>query len=139
MTDYVDPTREQFGAMMKAPDHEPIHMLNMIRLHARAVYEDGREASGADAYKAYGRESGPIFTRVGGRIVHSWDPAQTVIGPADEAWDMVFVAEYPNAKAFGEMLKDPAYRQAVIHRQAAVANSRLIRLHPRLSGSGFGD
>ena len=139
MTGHIDPTREQFGAMMKAPENEPIHMLNLIRLRERANYDDGRAATGAEAYVAYGKESGPIFTRVGGRIVHSWDPKLTLIGPVDEAWDIAFIAEYPNAKAFGEMVKDPDYQQAVKHRQAAVADSRLIRLHPRSSGAGFAD
>ncbi len=139
MTGHIDPTREQFGAMMKAPENEPIHMLNLIRLRERADYDDGRAATGAEAYKAYGKESGPIFTRVGGRIIHSWDPKLTLIGPAEEAWDIAFIAEYPNAAAFGEMVKDPDYQQAVKHRQAAVADSRLIRLHPRTAGAGFGD
>ncbi len=138
MNAYVDPTREQFGAMMKLADDGPIHMLNLVRLREKAVYEDGRDATGAEAYAAYGRESGPIFARVGGRIAHSWDPKLTLIGPADEGWDVAFIAEYPSAAAFGEMVKDPAYQAIVFHRQAAVADSRLIRLHPRESGSVFG-
>ena len=37
------------------------------------------------------------------------------------------------------MIRDPAYREAVKHRQAAVADSRLIRLKPEQGGAGFGD
>ncbi len=134
----IDPTRERFSEMMKLAHEGPIHMLNLIRLRERAEYEDGREASGAEAYKAYGKESAPIFSRVGGKIVHAWDPKLVLIGPDDEAWDVAFIAEYPSAGAFAEMVKDPAYQAIVHHRQAAVADSRLIRLHPRETGSGFG-
>jgi hypothetical protein len=38
-----------------------------------------------------------------------------------------------------EMVHDPAYREAVQHRQAAVEDSRLIRLRPQEPGSGFGE
>jgi hypothetical protein len=44
---------------------------------------------------------------------------------------------YPTAAAFLEMVTDPVYRQAVVHRQAAVATSRLIRCAPRDAGEGF--
>lgn len=130
MTGYIDPTREQFAAMMKAPDEGPIHMLNLIKLRDKAAYQDGHEATGAEAYKAYGRESGPIFERVGGKIVWSGAPRLMLIGPLEKSWDIAFIAEYPNAAAFGEMVKDPVYQEAVKHRQAAVRDSRLIRMHP---------
>ena len=138
MTGHIDPSREQFGAMMKMEDDGPIHMLNMLRFRERAAYEDGREATGAEAYDAYGKESGPIFKRVGGRIAYAWSPKLTLIGPDAENWDMIFIAEYPNASAFGEMVKDPAYQKIVFHRQAAVADSRLIRLKPGEVGAHFG-
>ncbi len=137
MTGYIDPTKEQFGAMMKAPDHEPIHMLNLIKLRKTATYEDGSETTGAEAYKAYGRDSGPVFQRVGGKIIWSGAPQLMLIGPPEKSWDLAFIAEYPNAAAFGEMVKDPVYQKAVKHRQAAVEDSRLIRMHPRDPEKGF--
>jgi uncharacterized protein (DUF1330 family) len=62
----------------------------------------------------------------------------TLIGPAHERWDAVFIAEYPSSAAFVTMLRDPVYREAVLHRQAAVETSRLIRLAPSLAGNAFG-
>jgi len=62
-----------------------------------------------------------------------------LIGPPDERWDHVFIAEYPSVGAFVEMIRDPAYREAVKHRQAAVEDSRLIRLKPLPVGKGFGE
>lgn len=37
------------------------------------------------------------------------------------------------------MIRDPAYREAVKHRQAAVEDSRLIRLQPSSPGEYFGE
>lgn len=139
MSDVINPTRERFAAFRALPDEGPIHMLNLVRLREHAAYEDGRPASGAEAYAAYGRDSGPVFRRVGGRIAWSGDFAMTLIGPPDERWDICFIAEYPSAAAFVEMVRDPVYREAVVHRTAAVEESRLIRMSPRASGAGFGE
>ena len=137
MNGHVDPTRERFGAFRALPDDGPVHMLNLVRLRDRAAYPDGREASGAEAYRSYGLESGPIFRRVGGRIAWTGDFRLMLIGPEDEKWDLCFIAEYPSAAAFVEMVKDPDYQKAVVHRQAAVVDSRLIRLAPGNPGGGF--
>jgi uncharacterized protein (DUF1330 family) len=51
----------------------------------------------------------------------------------------VFIAEYPSGDAFAQMLRDPEYREAVKHRQAAVEDSRLIRLEPKAAGRTFGE
>jgi uncharacterized protein (DUF1330 family) len=136
---YIDPTREMFGRFRSLPDDGPIHMLNLVRLRNKADYPDGTDATGAEAYAAYGRESAPVFKRVGGRIAWSGDFRLMLIGPEDEKWDVCFVAEYPDGAAFVEMVKDPDYQKAVRHRQAAVLDSRLIRLAPRKSGGGFGE
>jgi uncharacterized protein (DUF1330 family) len=139
VTGSVDPTREKFGEFRRLTDDGPIHMLNLVRFRAKAAYPDGREASGAEAYAAYGRESLPIFNRVGGRIAWSGDFRLMLIGPEVERWDRCFIAEYPSAAAFVEMVKDPDYQKAVMHRQAAVDDSRLVRLSPRPAGTSFSD
>lgn len=139
MNGHIDPTREKFGEFRRMEDEGPVHMLNLVRLREHAAYADSRAASGAEAYAAYGRESGPIFRRVGGRIAWSGDFRLMLIGPEDERWDICFIAEYPSAAAFVEMVKDPDYQRAVAHRQAAVEDSRLIRLKPKPAGAGFGE
>jgi hypothetical protein len=37
------------------------------------------------------------------------------------------------------MIRDPVYREAVKHRQAAVEDSRLVRLAPLAAGKTFGE
>jgi len=139
---HIDPTREQFDAFKALPRDAPIAMLNLVRYRERAAYPGGHDCAalgltGAEAYARYGAESGPIFRRVGGSVIWSGAPQLVLTGPADEAWDTAFVALYPDAHAFLEMVTDPAYRLAVVHRQAAVATSRLIRCEPREAGGGF--
>ena len=114
-------------------------MLNLVRLRDRAAHPDDREATGEEAYRAYARASGPVFRRVGGRQYWIGRFEHTVIGPPAERWDRVFIAEYPSVDAFVRMIRDPEYRAAVKHRQAAVLDSRLIRLEPRTPGEWFGE
>ncbi|MBB6427698.1 DUF1330 domain-containing protein [Sphingopyxis sp. JAI128] len=141
MTDrHIDPERAQFDAFKALPRDTVIHMLNLVRFRDRAIYPDGhplaaKDLTGAEAYRHYGAGSGPVFARVGGRVVWSGTMEAMVIGPADERWDAVFIAEYPGSAAFMEMVTDPVYREAVIHRQAAVETSRLIRCAPKASRS----
>ena len=138
MTEFVDPTKDAFAAFRADDRAGPIHMLNLVRLRARAAYPDGRAATGAEAYAAYGRESEPVFSGLGGKIVWRGKFELTLIGPEDERWDLCFIAEYPSVAAFVAMIRDPVYREAVKHRQAAVETSRLIRLRPGGAGVGFG-
>ncbi len=139
MSNYIDPERDQFEAFKELPRDKPIMMLNLLRFRDKAAYEEDREATGAEAYAAYSRESGPVFRRVGGEIVWRGKPELILIGPADKQWDVIFIARYPTAGAFLEMVTDPDYRIAVKHRQAAVLDSRLIRTAEVDSGEGFAD
>jgi len=132
-------TKEGFAEFRANDRPGPIHMLNLVRLRDRAEYPDGRAATGAEAYAAYGRGSEPVLRRLGGRIVWRGQMEQMLIGPGDEAWDLCFIAEYPSPEAFAAMIKDPEYREAMVHRQASVADSRLIRMAPLPAGENFGE
>ena len=77
----VDPSRERFAEFRELDHPGPVHMLNQIRFRGRAAYSDGTEASGEDAYRAYARESGPVFVRTGGRQVWVGRPELMLIGP----------------------------------------------------------
>ena len=144
MAGSIDPLRAQFDAFKALPRDTPIQMLNLVRLNATAAYpqdhpDHGKGMTGLDAYRAYGRTSAEVFKRVGGRQIWVGKPESVVTGPADERWDLAFIAEYPSAAAFLAMVTDPDYREHVKHRQAAVEDSRLIRLAPAEPGEGFGE
>ena len=140
----VDPTRPQFDAFKALPRDTPIQMLNLIRLKPLADYRPdhpnhAKGMTGLEAYRAYGRDSAAVFSRVGGRQIWAGRPEGVLTGPLDEHWDLAFIAQYPNAGAFLAMVTDPDYREHVKHRAAAVADSRLIRLAPITPGAGFGE
>ncbi|MBV2360084.1 DUF1330 domain-containing protein [Thalassococcus sp. CAU 1522] len=140
---HIDPTRAQFDAFKSLPRDHPIEMLNLVRLRDTADYPGDHALAdagltGAQAYARYGAESAPVLARLGGSILWRGGFQTTLIGPDDESWDHVFIARYPSAHAFLAMVTDPAYRAAVMHRQAAVLTSRLIRCEPRGSGEVFG-
>ena len=69
----IDPSRAQFDQFKALPRDQPVHMLNLVRLRAMAEYPEGhpdkdKARTGLEAYRAYGRESAPVFKRVGGMI-----------------------------------------------------------------------
>lgn len=145
MTDahHVDPTRENFDAFKAFPRDTPINMLNLIRYRPLAAYPEGHALAGtgltgAQAYAEYGRTSGPVFKRVGGSVLWRGIMESMLTGPADEQWDLAFIARYPNAGAFLAMVTEPEYKIAVINRQAAVLTSRLVRFAPQEAGELFG-
>jgi len=144
MTAAIDPTRAQFDAFKALPRDQPIQMLNLVRLKAQADYpadhpSHGQGLSGLEAYRAYGRETAALFQSLGGRQIWAGRPQAVVTGPADERWDLAFIAQYPSAAAFLAMVTNADYRESVKHRQAAVEDSRLIRLEPLTPGAGFGE
>lgn len=144
MSGSVDPTRDAMATFRGLPLDRPIAMINLLRFRETAAYpadhpDQAGARTGAQAYAAYGRAAAPPFARSGGRQIWLGRPELTLIGPADEAWDLAFIAAYPSGDAFLTMLHDPEYQTAVIHRQAAVADSRLIRCAPSEAGAGFGE
>lgn len=139
---YIDPSPANFQAFKDLPRDEPIHMLNLLEYREQAEYPLGHEHagkgwSGRRAYEEYGKTSGPIFRRVGGTIVWRGSFQTIVTGPDAKRWHDGFVAQYPNAGAFFEMIKDPEYQQAVVNRTAALVDSRLMRFEPGEAGEGF--
>ena len=145
MTYYIDPSPSNFQAFKDLPRDEPIHMLNLLRYRDLAEYPEGHEHhgnswSGRRAYEEYGATSGPIFRRVGGEIMWRGAFQCMVTGPEpdEKLWHDGFVARYPNAGAFFEMIKDPDYQLAVVNRTAALVDSRLMRFAPGEVGEGFG-
>jgi len=132
MNDFIDPDRAQFEAFKGLDRESELNMLNLVRFNDLANYPGDHQLArdgltGAEAYAEYGSETAPILAKVGGSIVWRATFELTLIGPQDEIWDAMFIARYPNAHAFLAMVSDPAYQKAVVHRQAAVRTSRLIR------------
>lgn len=142
MNRYVDPDRAQFEAFKGLDREVELNMLNLVRFNDLANYPGDHDhardgLSGAQAYAHYGAESATVLAKVGGSILWRGGFEAMLIGPAEETWDALFIVRYPNAHAFLAMISDPQYKAAVVHRQAAVKTSRLIRCQPGDLGDGF--
>jgi uncharacterized protein (DUF1330 family) len=139
----INPTREQFKAIFGLPLDRPVLMLNLLRFRRLAEYAPGDpehgapQVSGVAAYARYSQAATPIFERVGGSQFWIGKPELTLIGPADETWDSAFIARYPTAQAFVDMLRDAEYQKATRHRTAAIADSRLVRCAALPPGKTF--
>ena len=132
MTGYVDPDRAQFDSFKGLDRETPLNMLNLVRFNDLANYPGDHQLArdgltGAEAYALYGKETAPILARVGGEVIWRGRFEAILIGPGEEYWDAMFIARYPNAHAFLAMISDPDYQKAVVHQQAGVLTSRLIR------------
>jgi uncharacterized protein (DUF1330 family) len=135
LSTYIDPSRENFGLFKSLPRDTPIHMLNLIRFKPLANYPEGHDLAGkgltgSEAYAEYMRTIQPVLARAGGRIVWKGVFEAVVTGPGEWPWDESFVMSYPDAASFMGMVKDPDYAPVVVHRQAAVEDSRLVRFAP---------
>lgn len=132
MTDYIDPSPENWQKFKDLPRDTPIHMLNLIKFHDLAQYPEGhpdhgRGVTGRAAYRKYAAGFQAVAEALGAKMVWQGVLESVVTGPADE-WDEAFVMGYPDAKAFLAMVMDPSYKSDVVaHRSAAVKDSRLIR------------
>lgn len=140
---FVNPTREQFKTIAALPDGQPVCMLNFFRFRAFANYEGTTKSdvkavlSGRSTYEQYSTEAEFAFKRAGGKQVWIGQPLAMLIGPDDERWDLVFIAQYPAIKAFVELVKSPEYQSATQHRSAALEDSRLIVCAPLQAGPSF--
>ena len=129
---YIDPSRENWEAFKALPRDAPIHMLNLIKFRDLAEYppdhaNHGKGLSGREAYAIYGTAFQALVADDGAAMVWQAPLECVVTGPPGE-WDEAFVMGYPNSGTFMAMVKNPRYvAEALPHRTAAVADSRLIR------------
>jgi uncharacterized protein (DUF1330 family) len=121
----VLPTPQQLAELRAATDDGPVIMLNLLRFKDRA---DGIDEgiAGAEAYARYSAATEPFLRAVGGQLRAALRTQGTVIGPEDREWDLVLLVEYPSRAKFMEMAANPEYIKVHAHREAAVADSRLI-------------
>lgn len=122
----ITPTQAQIEALVSgAGPEEPVIMLNLLRFKERA---DGIDegVSGREAYERYAQATAPFLAKVGGRLLLAAEARQMVIGPQALEWDMALMVEYPSRAKFLEMATDAKYLLVHQHRDAALADSRLI-------------
>lgn len=114
-------------------------MLNLLKFKEIADYSgvkdfDSKEQiTGKEAYQLYMANVAPELEKVGSKILFSGSSKNYLIGPASESWDAVLLVEHQSVKIFMEFAKNEEYLKSLIHRTAALENSRLL---PTLENKG---
>jgi uncharacterized protein (DUF1330 family) len=126
----LGPTREQLRSLLEADRDGPLQFVNLLAYHERARYPAGHElagrgGSGAEAYARYGAVAVRHVTRRGGRLALMNAVEQALIGPED-GWHQVAIMQYPSTAAFVDMLRDPDYAAALVHRDAGLARTVVL-------------
>jgi uncharacterized protein (DUF1330 family) len=132
----VQPTEAQLRALIQADRDGPLHFLNLLSYHDAARYPQDHESAGAgltgqQAYERYGMVALDHATRRGGQLTMYNDVCQVVIG-VEEGWDQVAVMAYPDTEAFLDMVRDPDYQGALVHRDAGLARTLVVATRPLL-------
>lgn len=118
----VDPTPDQFAALMKSAHKGPIHMINLLQF---------RPDGGTASYQRYVREVQPHLEAVGAHAVAFSATRQVVIGDDERPWwDAILTVEYPSIAAFVQMVSSEGYRSIAHHRTNALSRAELIATAP---------
>ena len=127
---YIGPNEDQWQLLLNyAEQNVKVTMLNLLMYRELADYsEHPNEAScsGEEAYSRYSKLAFPRIQEAGARVLFFGKAEAPIIGPIEERWHEVLLVEYPNVKAFMEMVNSDAYQAIVYHRTAALKDSRLI-------------
>ena len=126
---FIIPTKQTIKyAKENHDDENPIVQINLFSYNKNAKYKDItlNDISGRDAYKKYASIATKAVIEVGGKVLWWSKIRLTMIGPDKDKWDEVGVVWYPNMKKFLEMTEIDWYKSSFIHREAALADTRLI-------------
>jgi uncharacterized protein (DUF1330 family) len=127
----VTPSDDQVQLFTKEGPEGAIVMVNLLKFRAHAAYEPSRPESreninGSEAYQRYGAVAQQCVAEVGGSIVWAGPQALVFIGGGEQDWDQVVCVRYPSRQAFLQMVSQPRYLAATIHRTAGLERTALL-------------
>ena len=119
----VLPNEEQMAGFLEPDTGQAIYMVNLLKYHEKASYDDGRDSqlSGKEAYALYSAGVVACLAAVGGEIVFHGEVQRLMLGEVEGLWDEVAIARYPSRGAMLEMMQLPEYQEIVVHRSAGLA------------------
>jgi len=127
------PNEAQMKAFMERGPTGPFVMVNLLKYRERSQYPEGSghaPCPGREAYGRYGAVALEHVGKAGGRIVWGGARRLTIIGGAQDDWDDVVCVFYPGRDAFLNMIANPDYLVATIHRTAALERTALLCCDP---------
>jgi uncharacterized protein (DUF1330 family) len=131
----VIPTPQRAMEFFGGAEDGPFVMVNLLKFHDRAQYEDGdRGLTGLEAYMLYGEGVRKLVQGLGGRVRFQGRVTGLMLGEVEELWDVVALAEYPSLEAFRNMAMSPEMHAIEHHRKAGLKGQLNIKTKP---GEGF--
>ncbi len=132
----INPDEGQLRALLASDAGGPLQFVNLLSYRPRAQYPEGHELaaaglSGAEAYGRYGAVALDHVARRGGLLTLYNDVLQVLIGET-RPWDQIAVMQYPDTNAFVDMIRDPDYQAALVHRDAGLAETAILVTRPLL-------
>ena len=126
----INPSADQLRTLLTSGEDGRLQFVNLLSYYDVARYPDGHELAGAgltgaEAYGRYGAIALDHVARRGGSLILYDDVLQVLIG-ADAPWDQIAIMEYPGTDAFIDMIGDPGYQAALVHRDAGLAETSIL-------------
>jgi uncharacterized protein (DUF1330 family) len=135
----LEPSAAQLRGLLSLDAVGPLQFLNLLAYHEIARYSPEHPcaaigSTGAAAYARYGEVAVRHVTARGGSLVLFNHVVDQVIG-APVRWDQIAVMQYPHVDAFIDMVRDPDYRAALVHRDAGLARTEVHATRPLLAAA----
>ena len=132
----INPDEGQLRALLESGEDGPLQFVNLLSYYPEARYPEGHELAGAgltgaEAYGRYGAVALEHVMRRGGTLALYNDVLQVLIGQAGPC-DQIAVMQYPGTDAFIDMIRDPDYQAALVHREAGLAETAILVSRPLL-------
>lgn len=116
-----------FLATRPSDEDGPIFMVNLMKYHDVAQYDDGEATiSGREADDKYNPSS--ILNKLGADIMFAADVRTSVVG-AD--WDRIAIVRYPTRRAFIDMQTRKDFSDKHVHKNAGMLRTILPCCTPR--------
>ncbi len=126
----IDKDYGMFLATRPPEEDGPIYMVNLMKYHEVAQYDDGsgveRTISGKEADDRYNPSS--ILNKIGATVVFYGDVVSNHTG--DEDWDRIGIVRYATRRSFIEMQSRSDFGEKHVHKAAGMARTTLVCCRP---------
>jgi uncharacterized protein (DUF1330 family) len=133
MNTFIEATAEQGKIFYREFYNKgKVVMLNLLKFKTVADYADHEhlkpksEITGKEAYQLYMKNTLPLLTKAGSRVLFHGSCKGFLIGPETEYWDEVLLVEHQSVQQFITFAQNKEYLKGADHRTAALENSRLL-------------
>lgn len=124
---------KEYGMFLatRPPEEDgPIYMVNLMKYHDVAQYEEGdgvdKAISGREADDRY--NPAKVLNKIGADIVFAADVVKNHVG--DEDWDRIAVVRYATRKSFIDMQSRPDFGEKHKHKAAGMQRTIIVGCRP---------